>query len=69
MVKFLIFAVFLLKSHIWEKSKNDKEPRFFEFWYRFMEIKSWLKNIGVGWSVMGVATLVSELQNRLNLKK
>ena len=48
MVKFLMFAVFLLKSHIWEKSKNDKKRRFFEFWYRFMEIKSWLKNVGVG---------------------
>ena len=25
-----------------------KEPNFFACWYNFMEIKGWLKNIGVG---------------------
>ena len=68
-----MFAVFLHKSHIWEKSGSwdmdqnalgqsdcrifkstisleqiDKKTWFFACWYRFMEIKSWLKNIEVG---------------------
>ena len=28
--------------------QNDEKGWFFAFWYRFMEIKSWLKNIEVG---------------------
>ena len=28
--------------------QNDAKAWFFACWYRFMEIKSWLKNIGVG---------------------
>ena len=28
--------------------QNDGKVRFFACWYRFMEIRSWLKNIGVG---------------------
>ena len=40
--------------------KLMKKTDFFAWWYSFMEIKSWLKNIGA-WSEMGVATLVSGL--------
>ena len=51
-----IFKVTLSPEH------NDGEVRFFGCWYRFMEIKSWLKNIGVGmvkngWSHSGLRTL------------
>ena len=28
--------------------QNDEKAWFFACWYRFMEITSWLKNIGVG---------------------
>ena len=28
--------------------QNDEKVWFFACWYRFMEIKSWLKNFGVG---------------------
>ena len=27
--------------------KKDKKAWFFKYWYRFLEIKSWSKNIGV----------------------
>ena len=81
---FIIFTVFLHKSHTWEKSgswnmgqnaldqsdcsifkltisleQNDEKAWFFACWCRFIEIKSWLKNIGVGVVKMGVTTLVS----------
>ena len=74
--KFMLFALFLHKSHIYEKSGSwdmgqnalgvynqsdwrtfkstvsleqiDEKAQIFSFYYRFMEIKSWLKNIGVG---------------------
>ena len=28
--------------------QNDEKACFFAYWYSFMEIKSWLENIGVG---------------------
>ena len=28
--------------------QNDEKPWFFACWYRFIENRSWLKNIGVG---------------------
>ena len=71
--KFLLFAIFLHKSHICEKScswdmaqnalgqldfgifkssvsleQNDEIAWFFACWYKFMEIKSWLNNIKIG---------------------
>ena len=71
--KFILFAIFLHKSQIWEKSsswdmgqsalgqsdcrifnsnisveQNDEIVIFFAWWYKFMEIRNWLKNIWVG---------------------
>ena len=71
--KFILFAVFWLKSHTWEKfgswhlgqnalkqsdcsifkltlslEQNDEKAWFLACCCRFIEIKSWLKNIGVG---------------------
>ena len=39
--------------------QNDAKAWFFACWYRLMEIRSWLKNIGVGMVKMGVTTLFS----------
>ena len=41
--------------------QNNKKAWFFACWHRFMEIRSWLKNIGVAWPKIGVATLLSGL--------
>ena len=35
--------------------RNDLIARFFAYWYKFMKIKSWLKNI-----LVILATLVTE---------
>ena len=39
--------------------KNDEKTCVFAYWYKFMEIKGWFKNIGVGMVKMGVATMVT----------
>ena len=41
--------------------QNDEKAWFFVYWCRFIEIKKWLKNIGVGVVKMGVAFKVLEL--------
>ena len=33
--------------------QNDEKAWFFAYWYKFIEIKSWLKNIGVGVVING----------------
>ena len=33
--------------------ENNEKARFFTYWYRFMEIKNWSKNIGVGMAKNG----------------
>ena len=43
--------------------QNNEIPWFLAWWYEFMKIKCWLKNIDVG-----VATVVLQLLNRLYLK-
>ena len=43
----------IFKSNISLK-QNDEKVWFFACWYKFTEIKSWLKNIGVGMVTMGV---------------
>ena len=42
--------------------QNDEKAWFFACWYRFMEIKSWLKNIGVGMvkNVYGYSSLITQ---------
>ena len=53
---------------------KDEKAWFFACWYRFMEIKSWLKNIMVGMVKIGcghsgLRTLASSQKNWLYLKK
>ena len=50
----------IFKSTI-SQEKNDEKTCIFAYWYKFMEIKSWFKNIGVGMIKMGVATMVTGL--------
>ena len=49
--------------------QNDEKAWFFAYWYRFMENRIWLKNIGVAVVKMGVATLFSGLSNWLYVKE
>ena len=39
--------------------ENEETARFFSCWYKFIDVKSWLKNIGVGVAVNGVPTVVA----------
>ena len=41
--------------------QNDGKVSFFVWWHRFIQIKSWLKNTGVGVIKNGEATLAAEL--------
>ena len=45
--KFILFAVLLHKCHIYEKSDSCDIAWFWACWYKFMKIKSWLKNTWV----------------------
>ena len=49
--------------------QNDKKALFFTCWYKFLETKSWLKNIRMGVVINGLPTLVSDVQNWLYLTK
>ena len=39
--------------------KNDEKTCVFSYWYKFMEIKDWSKNIRVGMIKMGGLTMVT----------
>ena len=51
--------------------QNDEKSWFFRCWYKFIEIKSWLKNIGVGMVINGCAhsgcrTQLAVAQEKIN---
>ena len=41
--------------------KNDENAWVFAYWYKFIEIKGWFKNIEVGMVKMALATMVTGL--------
>ena len=48
----------IFKSNI-SLEQNDEKAWFFACWYKFIEIKSWLENIGVGMVINGCGTLIA----------